>query len=120
MIFLASRLQEYFEIKSAVEAKWDVIAMLCLLLFFLSVVILVYTIMRPSGIVRKVIALCIAFPLGYGVAFIYVHQGLSPEFYRMACEDMMGRLDMSDEQASKQCKTKNPIKLSRVKRDWSL
>ena len=115
MIFLASKLQQYFEIKSAVEAKWDVISMLCLLLFFLVVVVLVYAIMRPYGIIRKVIALFIAFPLGYGASYVSVHKGLAPEFYRMACEDMMGRLSMSDEQSQKQCKAKNPIRLSRVR-----
>ena len=118
MILLASKLQEYFELKSAVEAKWDVVAMLCLLLFFLSIVVFVYAIMRPYGIARKVVALFIAFPLAYGASYVAVHKGLAPEFYRMACEDLMGRLNMKDSAATKQCETKNPIKLSRVKRGW--
>ena len=118
MIILASKLQQYYELKSAVEAKWDAIAMLCLLLFFLSVVVFVYAFMRPYGLVRKVLALLIAFPLAYGAAYVTVHKALAPEFYSLACKDLMGRLKMPDSTGNKRCLAKNPIKLSRVKKDW--
>ncbi|MEE2786363.1 MAG: hypothetical protein VX589_03425 [Myxococcota bacterium] len=115
MIILASKLQQYFEIKSAVEAKWDIIAMLCLLVFFLTVVIVTYAVIRPYYIVAKVLTLVVAFSAGYGVAYVAVHKGLAPEFYKLACTDMMERLNMTPVQASAQCQAKNPIKLSRVK-----
>ena len=118
MIFLASKLQQYFEIKSAVEAKWDAIAILCLLLFFLSIVVFVYALMRPYGLMRKIVALFIAFPLAYGAAYVTIHKGLAPEFYRMACEDLMKRLEMPSAIGQKRCTVNNPIKLSRVKKDW--
>lgn len=116
MIILASKLQQYFEIKSAVEAKWDMIAMLCLLIFFLTVVVLTYALLRPYYIVAKVMTLVLAFPAGYGVAYFGVHKGLAPEFYTLACQEMMERLEMSPTQATAQCNAKNPINLSRVKR----
>ena len=99
-----------------VESKWDIIALLCLLVFFLATSAVTYAVIRPEGIVRKVIALAIAFPLGYGVAYVSVHEGLAPEFYRMACGEMMDRLKLSEAQAKAQCGKRNPIHLSRVKR----
>ena len=42
MFNLLANITQYSEIKSQVEAKWDIIAMLCLLLFFLTMVVLVF------------------------------------------------------------------------------
>ena len=42
MLILANQMNSYLELKSQVEAKWDIIAMLCLLVFFLAVVAVTY------------------------------------------------------------------------------
>ena len=116
MFNLLANITQYSEIKSQVEAKWDIIAMLCLLLFFLTMVVLVFSIWRPYYVAQKVIALLIAFLLGYGASFFAVQKGLSPEFYKAACHEFYGRLGMSESGAAKACLRKNPIRLSRVQR----
>ena len=116
MFNLLANMTQYSEIKSQVEAKWDIIAMLCLLLFFLTMVVLVFSIWRPYYVAQKVIALLIAFLLGYGASFFAVQKGLSPEFYKAACHEFYGRLGMSEAGAAKACTRKNPIRLSRVQR----
>ena len=115
MIILAANMQDYIAIKAAVEAKWDIIAMLCLLVFFLAVVAVTYAIMRPEGIPRQVIALFVAFGLGYGAAYMGVHKGLAPEFYSSACVEFMERMGVSKGAGASRCEQKNPIRLSRVK-----
>ena len=117
MYFLATTINHYNEIRSQVEAKWDIIAMLSLLLFFLTVVVVVFSVWRPYYFAHKVLALLIGFLLGYGVAYMAVHKGLAPELYKAACHEFMGRLGMTEASGAKACKRKNPITLSRVSRE---
>ena len=117
MYYLASTVNQYNEIKSQVEAKWDIIAMLCLLLFFLTVVVLVFSVWRPYFVAHKVLALLVSFLMGYGAAYMAVHRGLSKEFYSAACKEFLGRLGMKEAGAAKACQKKNPIRLSRVSRE---
>ena len=117
MVILATAMNNYLEIKGQVEAKWDIISMLCLLLFFLSVAAAVYAVMRPHYLVHKIIGLCVAFPVAYGVSYMAVHKGLAPEFYRMACVELLEKMGYNDVRAENSCKKKNPIRLSRVKRE---
>ena len=115
MVILAASIQDYIAIKASVEAKWDIIAMLCLLVFFLAVAAATYAIMRPEGIPSKLVALVLAFGLGYAAAFFGVHRGLAPEFYRSACVDFMDRMGVPQQVQEPRCAQKNPIRLSRVK-----
>ncbi|MBV70877.1 MAG: hypothetical protein CMH52_05955 [Myxococcales bacterium] len=117
MYYLASTVNQYNEIKSQVEAKWDIIAMLCMLLFFLTVVVLVFSVWRPYFLAHKILALLVSFLMGYGAAYMAVHKGLSKEFYSAACKEFLGRLGMKDVGAAKACLKKNPIRLSRVPRE---
>jgi len=110
-------MHNYLELKSQVEAKWDIISMLCLLLIFLAVAAAVYAMMRPYFVIHKVLALVVAFPLAYGAAYLSVHKGLAPEFYEMACTEFMNKLGYKDPLAGKMCAKKNPITLSRVQRE---
>jgi hypothetical protein len=116
MIILGTNIQDYIVIKASVEAKWDIIAMLCLLVFFLAVAAATYAIMRPEGVTRKLVALIIAFALGYTAAYFGVHRGLAPEFYQSACVEFMDRMGVPKQVQQPRCTQKNPINLSRVKR----
>lgn len=116
MVILAANIQDYLVIKSSVEAKWDIIAMLCLLVFFLAVASATYAIMRPEGLVRRMVALVFAFGLGYAAAFFGVHKGLAPEFYKSACVEFMERMSVPPGVSEARCLKKNPIVLSRVRR----
>jgi len=117
MYFLATTMNHYMEIKSQVEAKWDIIAMLCLLLFFLTVVVVVFSIWRPYFLVHKILALLVGFLLGYGVSQLAVHKGLSKEFYKAACHEFKVRRGQSQPNAEAQCRKNNPIRLSRLPRE---
>ena len=117
MYFLATTVNHYNEIRSQVEAKWDIIAMLCLLLFFLTIVVLVFSIWRPYYLAHKILALMVGFLLGYGSAYMAVHKGLAPEFYKAACHEFMSRLGMSEASGQRACQRNNPITLSRVSRE---
>ena len=115
MIILAANMKSYIAIKSSVEAKWDIIAMLCLLVFFLAVAAATYAVMRPEGIVRQFVALLLSFGMGYGAAYFGVHQGLAPEFYQSACVELMEKVGVRAGLGESHCEKKNPIRLSRVK-----
>ncbi len=117
MLILATQMNNYLELKSQVEAKWDIVALLCLLLFFLASAAVVYALMRPPYVTHQLIALCVAFPLAYGVSYLAVHKGLAPEFYKMACTEFMNKLGYKGPRAERMCHKQNPIRLSRIQNE---
>ena len=115
MFNLLANITQYSEIKSQVEAKWDIIAMLCLLLFFLTMVVLVFSIWRPYYVAQKVIALLIAFLLGYGRRFC-CPKGTIARILQGCVPRVLWPIRYVRRLAQRRRTRKNPIRLSRVQR----
>ena len=49
-----------------VQAKWDIITMLCLLVFCLAFAAAFYAALRPESMARKVVTFLVALGVGYG------------------------------------------------------
>ena len=97
-----------------VQAKWDIITMLCLLVFCLAFAAAFYAILRPEAISRKVVTFLVALGVGYGLSYVTIHYALKGELYKMACEELWQDAGDTPEVSQQKCESRNPIRLSRL------
>ncbi len=113
--YLLAISQNKFEaILTQVEAKWDIISMLCLLVFCLAFAAAIYAIFRPYSMPRKVLTFLFALGVGYVLSYVTVHYALRAEFYKMACHELWQDAGDSPEVSQKKCALRNDVKLSRL------
>ena len=55
-----------------VQAKWDIITMLCLLVFCLAFAAAFYAALRPESMARKVVTFLVALGVGYGLSYVTI------------------------------------------------
>jgi len=106
--------QKFRALLTQVEAKWDIIAMLCLLVFCLAFAATFYALFRPDAMAKKVVTFLIALGVGYGLSFVTIHYGLKGEFYKLACHELWQDAGHDEAFSQQECSRRNPIRLSRL------
>ena len=116
-VFLASQLSNYYALKSQVEEKWDLVTLLLMLLFFLVCMALFFAVMRPEGVVRKTVALCLILPISFMVSSLLIENVVAKDVRNQACLELMEKTGRASG-AEKRCARGNPIKLEFTSPAW--